>query len=552
MMHDLDPQKLSQRPPSPSQLRHTPVNLRDKHDRRLARKEEAVLEHAHRLCELLRRRGRVSERGLEVDVDDQVAIVRREGHQAVVGAGQPRGRATLPDPRVAAGERRQRRYPPHGSLCKGGGDLDRDRVRGAHPVAELGLVHAHHHLLRRVLHQLLAQERTLAALDDVAVPVDGVGRPDRKVDRGGALGLEAGDAKPVQLRLGLVRGWHRADAGQLAALDSLGEPLEHEADRRTRAHPEHHARRDERVHRVPAGRRSEPGAVVRPARRGLGLLLGARRRGRLGLAVSGFDSEDVRRQLGGERVRGLRAPPLHRDGRDVDSPGQRLRERLAARGHQVSERTEEPVPRASRVGDALGAEVGRHLHVRRRLARQHEHAASPAERHHHRAGPLCQDGTRRSLALLDRVGRHARQQRSLRLVGADHVAQRVQLVRQRLGRRRSRVEDGRQAGGATRLERGQRGRHRHLELGEQDARGRKGGRRRVDVGGAELAVCARHDEDLVLAARGDRDLRHAAGGGAGGGDVRGVDAEGVKIGDGGLPKAVRSQLGHHEHGAAEE
>ena len=78
MMHDLDPQKLApSTPPSPSQLRHTPVNLRDKHDRRLARKKEAMLEHAHRLCELLRRRGRVSERGLEVDVDDQVACSRR-------------------------------------------------------------------------------------------------------------------------------------------------------------------------------------------------------------------------------------------------------------------------------------------------------------------------------------------------------------------------------------------------------------------------------------------------------------------------------------------
>ena len=94
MMHDLDPQKLSQRPPSPSQLRHTPVNLRDKHDRRLARKEEAVLEHAHRLCELLRRRGRVSERGLEVDVDDQVACsrphVKRRAPQVAAPATRPR------------------------------------------------------------------------------------------------------------------------------------------------------------------------------------------------------------------------------------------------------------------------------------------------------------------------------------------------------------------------------------------------------------------------------------------------------------------------------
>ena len=91
-----------------------------------------------------------------------------KGIRLSLAPGSPAGalpfRIRLPDPRVAAGERRQRRYPPHGSLCKGGGDLDRDRVRGAHllgrprvtsgavwagyeaphPVAELGLVHAHH------------------------------------------------------------------------------------------------------------------------------------------------------------------------------------------------------------------------------------------------------------------------------------------------------------------------------------------------------------------------------------------------------------------------
>mmetsp|Transcript_19376 Transcript_19376/g.57597 ORF Transcript_19376/g.57597 Transcript_19376/m.57597 type:complete len:401 (-) Transcript_19376:440-1642(-) len=372
---------------------------------------------------------------------------------------------------------RRRHLDRYGELC-----VHLERIADDHPGS-----------CRRP-HQLLAQHRALAALDDVR-RVDGVAAGQGHVHRPVAVRGQARDAQQVEARRGRVRRRHADDVRELAAVEAPRERHQAVVHRAARADPEDHARPREGGH-----------GVVRGPLRGVEQENGRERRRRRLVRVRELGAEEGLGQVRGRRVRGLRAALADGGRGDLHGAREGRLEGDAAR-EEVREGAQERVAGAGRVDDLLPGVARGHRGAHRLALLGHQQAAARPQRHEHGARAAPQELPRR----LEAVGlggrRQAGQHLGLGLVGAHDVAEAPELVGQLLGRRRRRVEDGRDARGARPPEGRERGGDGHLELRQEHGRAVEDALR--DVRGREEAVRAGYHNNGIFPLRVHGDQRHA-------------------------------------------